>query len=78
MLALYTDGLVERPGADIDDGIEDPRDAVPRGHPARPARRLPLSGTADLLTEEARQATERPDDIALLHHTRRSTREVRP
>ncbi|MET7978400.1 SpoIIE family protein phosphatase [Streptomyces mirabilis] len=78
VLALYTDGLVERPGADIDDGIEKIRAALARaGTPhARPGASS-LSGTADLLTEEARQATERPDDIALLLTTRRSTREVR-
>jgi serine phosphatase RsbU (regulator of sigma subunit) len=79
VLALYTDGLVERPGADIDDGIEKIRATLSRaGTPhARPGASS-LSGTADLLTEEARQATERPDDIALLLTTRRSTREVRP
>ncbi|SFH20240.1 SpoIIE family protein phosphatase [Streptomyces mirabilis] len=78
VLALYTDGLVERPGADIDDGIEKIRATLSRaGTPhARPGASS-LSGTADLLTEEARQATERPDDIALLLTTRRSTREVR-
>ncbi|MGW1757794.1 SpoIIE family protein phosphatase [Streptomyces mirabilis] len=78
VLALYTDGLVERPGADIDDGIEKIRAALSRaGTPhARPGASS-LSGTADLLTAEARQATERPDDIALLLTTRRSTREVR-
>ncbi|MCT9112473.1 SpoIIE family protein phosphatase [Streptomyces mirabilis] len=78
VLALYTDGLVERPGADIDDGIEKIRAALSRaGTPhARPGASS-LSGTADLLTEEARRATERPDDIALLLTTRRSTREVR-
>ncbi|MFF3138697.1 SpoIIE family protein phosphatase [Streptomyces mirabilis] len=79
VLALYTDGLVERPGADIDDGIEKIRATLSRaGTPhARPGASS-LSGTADLLTEEARQATERPDDIALLLTTRRSTREIRP
>ncbi|MFD9657535.1 SpoIIE family protein phosphatase [Streptomyces mirabilis] len=78
VLALYTDGLVERPGADIDDGIEKIRATLSRaGTPhARPGASS-LSGTADLLTEEARRATERPDDIALLLTTRRSTREVR-
>ncbi|WP_328756613.1 SpoIIE family protein phosphatase [Streptomyces sp. NBC_00271] len=78
VLALYTDGLVEHPGADIDDGIEKIRAALARaGTPhARPGASS-LSGTADLLTEEARRATERPDDIALLLTTRRSTREVR-
>lgn len=78
VLALYTDGLVECPGADIDDGIERLRATLARaGTPhARPGASS-LSRAADLLTEEARQATERPDDIALLLTTRRSTREGR-
>lgn len=75
VLALYTDGLVERPGTDIDEGIERIRATLSRaGTPhARPGASS-LSRAADLLTEEARQATERPDDIALLLTTRRSTR----
>lgn len=75
VLALYTDGLVEKPGADIDDGVERVRAALSRsGTPhARPGASA-LSRAADLLTEEARQAAERPDDIALLLTTRRFTR----
>ncbi|WP_329530237.1 SpoIIE family protein phosphatase [Streptomyces sp. NBC_01450] len=78
VLALYTDGLVERPGADIDDGIERLRATLSRtGTPhARPGASS-LSGAADLLTADARRATERPDDIALLLTTRSSTREGR-
>ncbi|PKV89348.1 SpoIIE family protein phosphatase [Streptomyces sp. TLI_146] len=74
VLALYTDGLVERPGTDIDEGIERLRAALARA--ATPTRRTgpSLGGTADLLIEEARQATDRPDDIALLLTTRRATR----
>ncbi|WP_406481481.1 SpoIIE family protein phosphatase [Streptomyces sp. NBC_01615] len=75
VLALYTDGLVERPGTDIDEGVEILRAALaragtPHGRPGSPS----LSRAADLLTAEARQATERPDDIALLLTTRRSPR----
>lgn len=73
VLALYTDGLVERPGRDIDEGVEDLRatlaDAGPPKH--RATRGPSLSRAADLLTAEARQADERPDDIALLLTTRR-------
>ncbi|MFC9843623.1 SpoIIE family protein phosphatase [Streptomyces sp. NPDC060223] len=73
VLALYTDGLVERPGTDIDEGVETlranlARAAVRRGRAGGPS----VSAAADLLTSEARQATERPDDIALLLTTRRS------
>ncbi|MFJ5879367.1 SpoIIE family protein phosphatase [Streptomyces sp. NPDC093088] len=60
VLALFTDGLVERPGRDIDEGIERLRRALAA------TASLPLSETADRLTREARQATARPDDIALL------------
>ncbi|NKQ28566.1 SpoIIE family protein phosphatase [Streptomyces galbus] len=63
ILALYTDGLVERPGRDIDDGITALRLALARaGEPG--VRRL--AEVADRLTAVARQATDRPDDIALL------------
>ncbi|MFC8513782.1 SpoIIE family protein phosphatase [Streptomyces sp. NPDC057257] len=72
VLALYTDGLVERPGADIDDGITALRVALAKaGAPAtRPGRR-PLAGIADRLTATARHTADRPDDIALLLATRR-------
>lgn len=72
VLALYTDGLVERPGVDIDEGITALRVALSKaGSPAtRPARR-PLAGIADRLTATARHTADRPDDIALLLATRR-------
>ncbi|MFF1453797.1 SpoIIE family protein phosphatase [Streptomyces sp. NPDC058274] len=75
VLALYTDGLVEHPGRDIDEGIAAlcaalSRAGSPRSRPGGPS----LAATADLLTEEARQATERPDDIALLLAACRSAR----
>jgi serine phosphatase RsbU (regulator of sigma subunit)/PAS domain-containing protein len=72
ILALYTDGLVEKPGGDIDDGISALRVALSRvGAPAvRPGGRA-LAGVADRLTATARHAVDRPDDIALLLATRR-------
>ncbi|MGA5065474.1 SpoIIE family protein phosphatase [Streptomyces exfoliatus] len=60
VLALFTDGLVERPGRDIDEGIERLRRALAA------TGSLPLAEAADRLIREARQATARPDDIALL------------
>ncbi|WP_151476134.1 SpoIIE family protein phosphatase [Streptomyces albicerus] len=74
ILALYTDGLVERPGVDIDEGITALRVALARaGSPAaRPGRRS-LAGVADRLTATARHVADRPDDIALLLTTRRPT-----
>ncbi|MEU5216706.1 SpoIIE family protein phosphatase [Streptomyces sp. NPDC020807] len=60
VLALFTDGLVERPGRDIDEGIERLRRAFAA------TGGLPLTEAADRLIREARQATARPDDIALL------------
>lgn len=75
VLALYTDGLVERPGTDIDDGITALRLALARsGAPAaRPGSRS-LAGVADRIVVTARHATDRPDDIALLLATRRHRR----
>ncbi|MCH0566554.1 MULTISPECIES: SpoIIE family protein phosphatase [unclassified Streptomyces] len=63
VLALYTDGLVERPGTDIDDGITALRHAL-AGSDGPPD--TPLADLADKLTATARQAVDRPDDIALL------------
>ncbi len=71
VLALYTDGLVERPGVDIDDGISALRVALAKtGAPA--ARGRALGRVADRLTATARHTTDRPDDIALLLATRRT------
>ncbi|MGW1627350.1 PP2C family protein-serine/threonine phosphatase, partial [Streptomyces sp. NPDC002172] len=72
ILALYTDGLVERPGADIDDGIAALGAALAEAG-AAPGRRgaRTLTGVADRLTAMARHATDRPDDVALLLATRR-------
>nr|WP_314614823.1 SpoIIE family protein phosphatase [Streptomyces sp. DSM 40976] len=60
VLALFTDGLVERPGTDIDEGIERLRRALAA------TGEMALPEAADRLIREARQATARPDDIALL------------
>ncbi len=60
MLALFTDGLIERPGTDIDEGIERLRATIAG------VGSVPLAETANRVIEEARQATDRPDDIALL------------
>ncbi|MEU6297905.1 GAF domain-containing SpoIIE family protein phosphatase [Streptomyces erythrochromogenes] len=57
VLALYTDGLVERPGVDIDEGVERLRLALASALP------VPLAETADRLIGGA---VDRPDDIALL------------
>ncbi|MFD8294154.1 PP2C family protein-serine/threonine phosphatase, partial [Streptomyces lavendulae] len=60
VLALYTDGLVETPGTDIDEGVERLRAALAGARPS------PLTETADRLVAEAGSAADRPDDIALL------------
>ncbi len=60
ILALYTDGLVEHTGPDIDLGIERLRSTIERAD-------LPsLADMADLVIREAKQESDRPDDIALL------------
>ncbi|MET8076836.1 SpoIIE family protein phosphatase [Streptomyces sp. NPDC005303] len=74
ILALYTDGLVERPGSDIDEGITALRVALAKaGAPAARTGGRSLAGIADRLTASARHAQDRPDDIALLLATRRTT-----
>ncbi|CAD5914916.1 MULTISPECIES: SpoIIE family protein phosphatase [Streptomyces] len=60
VLALFTDGLIERPGTDIDEGIERLRATIAGVGP------VPLAELANRVTGEARQATDRPDDIAIL------------
>ncbi len=72
VLALYTDGLVERPGTDIDDGIAALGLALAReGTPAAGPDGRSLEGLADRLTGTSRHTTDRPDDIALLLAARR-------
>ncbi|MET9881856.1 SpoIIE family protein phosphatase [Streptomyces sp. NPDC006430] len=60
VLALYTDGLVEEAGTDIDTGVERLRAALAAARP------WPLTEMADRLVAKAGDATDRPDDIALL------------
>ncbi|GAA4967976.1 hypothetical protein GCM10023238_39900 [Streptomyces heliomycini] len=60
VLALYTDGLVETPGGDIETGIE-----VVRRRLAR-SRTDSVEELADRLVGTARRTEERPDDVALL------------
>ncbi|KUO14679.1 SpoIIE family protein phosphatase [Streptomyces dysideae] len=75
VLALYTDGLVERPGVDIDDGIGALRVALAKaGAPAARQGGRSLAGMADRLTATARRTADRPDDIALLLATLRTAR----
>ncbi|MFJ3230935.1 SpoIIE family protein phosphatase [Streptomyces sp. NPDC086787] len=78
VLALYTDGLVERPGTDIDDGIAALSVALEQAGPvaAGPGGRS-LAGVADRLTAMARHTAERPDDMALLLAARREAAERR-
>ncbi|GGX28901.1 SpoIIE family protein phosphatase [Streptomyces lomondensis] len=60
VLALYTDGLVERPGSDIETGIEQVRRCL------ADTSADSVEHLADRLMRTARRATERPDDVALL------------
>ncbi|MEU2432762.1 SpoIIE family protein phosphatase [Streptomyces sp. NPDC007861] len=60
VLALFTDGLIERPGADMDKGVERLRTTLAR------AGGTTIADAADRLIREARQVVDRPDDIALL------------
>ncbi|MFG2989352.1 SpoIIE family protein phosphatase [Streptomyces sp. NPDC048257] len=61
LLALYTDGLVEAPGRDIEEAI----DAVAACIHDAPEH-LPLADLADELIEHAHRDAPRTDDIALL------------
>jgi serine phosphatase RsbU (regulator of sigma subunit) len=61
VLALYTDGLVEESGVDIDLGIERLRSTL-----EAEVGSSSLAETADHLIRKATQAPDRPDDIALL------------
>ncbi|MFI1168872.1 SpoIIE family protein phosphatase [Streptomyces sp. NPDC020801] len=60
VLALYTDGLVEEPGTDIDVGIDRLRASLAH------ARADSLDELADRLLHNARGSAYRADDIALL------------
>jgi PAS domain-containing protein/GAF domain-containing protein len=60
VLALYTDGLVEVPGGDIETGIEVIRRCLAR------SRADSVEELADRLVRTARRTEDRPDDVALL------------
>ncbi|MFI8192344.1 SpoIIE family protein phosphatase [Streptomyces sp. NPDC085946] len=60
VLVLYTDGLVEQPGSDIDTGIQEVTRCLVRT-PADSVEHL-----ADQLIRTARRTPDRPDDVALL------------
>ncbi|MGW4563443.1 SpoIIE family protein phosphatase [Streptomyces sp. NPDC004561] len=60
VLALYTDGLVEEPGSDIDVGIDRLRASLAH------ARSGSLDELADRILRNARGSSHRADDIALL------------
>ncbi|BBC38896.1 uncharacterized protein SGFS_101900 [Streptomyces graminofaciens] len=60
VLVLYTDGLIESPGVDIEDALAD------LGKRLAGAGDRPLDELADLLVRETATAEERLDDVALL------------
>ncbi|MFJ9562697.1 SpoIIE family protein phosphatase [Streptomyces fuscichromogenes] len=60
VLALYTDGLVETPGVDLDDAM------AALAVPLAEARFQSMDGLAATLIEHARRTAPRTDDIALL------------
>ena len=60
VLALYTDGLIESPGVDIEDALAD------LGQRLTEAGELPLDELADHLLQHSPAARERLDDVALL------------
>ncbi|MFD9007114.1 SpoIIE family protein phosphatase [Streptomyces sp. NPDC059582] len=60
LLVLYTDGLIEKPGVDIEDALAD------LGERLRPIGDRPLDELADTLVRDCAAAEERIDDVALL------------
>ncbi|GGT02674.1 hypothetical protein GCM10010254_23730 [Streptomyces chromofuscus] len=60
VLALYTDGLVESPGLDIEDAIASLAERLAH------SRTRTLEALADTLIDEAQHSVSRSDDIALL------------
>ena len=60
VLALYTDGLIESPGVDIEDALAE------LGQRLAAAGDLPLEEIADELVRHSAAARERNDDVALL------------
>ncbi|GAA0639824.1 SpoIIE family protein phosphatase [Streptomyces thermocarboxydovorans] len=60
VLALYTDGLVEMPGSDIETGIDTLRRSLAAGAPDS------VEELADQLIKSAHRTEDRVDDVALL------------
>jgi GAF domain-containing protein len=60
VLVLYTDGLIESPGVDIEDAL------AALGERLAEAAELPLDELADVLVGQGAGAVERADDVALL------------
>lgn len=60
VLVLYTDGLIESPGVDIEDALADLGQLLAR------AGDRPLDELADLLVQHSVSVRERVDDVALL------------
>ncbi|MDX3772032.1 SpoIIE family protein phosphatase [Streptomyces sp. AK08-01B] len=60
VLALYTDGLVETPGVDLDDAMAGLATQLAQARPQ------PMDQLATALIDHARQTAPRTDDIALL------------
>src|SRR5690606_20379060 len=60
VLALYTDGLVEMPGSDIETGIDTLRSTLAAGAPDS------VEELADQLIKSAHRTEDRVDDVALL------------
>jgi len=60
VLALYTDGLIESPGVDIEDALAELGERLAQG------AELPLDELADRLVRNSAATRERIDDVALL------------
>jgi serine phosphatase RsbU (regulator of sigma subunit) len=60
VLVLYTDGLIESPGVDIEDALAE------LGRQLAEAGDRPLDELADELVRRSAAARERSDDVALL------------
>ncbi|MER7466890.1 SpoIIE family protein phosphatase [Streptomyces sp. NPDC097981] len=71
LLALYTDGLVEVPGRDLEEAI-----AEVAAHVTAASGNQPLGTLADDLIDHARSSAPRTDDIALLLLRYREGRET--
>lgn len=69
-LALYTDGLVEAPGCDIEEAMSSLADRLAQSPPG------PMSALAENLVQRTEPCAPHTDDIALLliHHTPHETR----